>query len=180
MFDAARTRLAIASRTCIVACLGATALAACTTPHVNPQLSEAVVEARAHRNVPPEGVCPPNALNTVSPIMVGFGFGESDVNNEDLALPLVAGYLSRKWLIAAKGEVWFRERFLHVLTPVTILALLATLVLLFSFKGEVILSNPLTILWIAIPLFIQTNLIFWIGYWLSRPAGGSSGSATSC
>jgi len=86
-----------------------------------------------------------------------------------VALPLVAGYVSRKWLIAAKGAVWFREKFLHVLTPVTILALLVTLVLLFSFKGEVILSNPLTILWIAIPLFIQTNLIFWIGYWLSKP-----------
>jgi ACR3 family arsenite transporter len=86
-----------------------------------------------------------------------------------VALPLAAGYVSRKWLIAAKGEVWFREKFLHVLTPITIIALLVTLVLLFSFKGEVILSNPLTILWIAIPLFIQTNLIFWIGYWLSRP-----------
>ena len=86
-----------------------------------------------------------------------------------VALPLVAGYVSRKWLIAAKGEVWFREKFLHVLTPITIIALLVTLVLLFSFKGEVILSNPLTILWIAIPLFIQTNLIFWIGYWLSKP-----------
>ena len=85
-----------------------------------------------------------------------------------VALPLVAGYLSRKWLIAAKGEAWFKEKFLHVLTPVTILALLATLVLLFSFKGEVILGNPLTILWIAIPLFIQTNLIFWIGYGLAR------------
>jgi ACR3 family arsenite transporter len=86
-----------------------------------------------------------------------------------VALPLVAGYLSRQWIMAAKGETWFREKFLHVLTPVTILALLATLVLLFSFKGEVILSNPLTILWIAIPLFIQTNLIFWIGYALSKP-----------
>ncbi len=86
-----------------------------------------------------------------------------------VALPLVAGYLSRKWLIAAKGETWFTEKFLHVLTPITIIALLATLVLLFSFKGEVILGNPLTILWIAIPLFIQTNLIFWIGYGLSRP-----------
>jgi len=84
-----------------------------------------------------------------------------------VALPLVAGYLSRKWIISAKGETWFREKFLHVLTPVTIMALLATLVLLFSFKGEVILSNPLTILWIAIPLFIQTNLIFWLGYGLA-------------
>ena len=85
-----------------------------------------------------------------------------------VALPLVAGYLSRKWLIAAKGETWFKEKFLHVLTPITIIALLATLVLLFSFKGEIILSNPLTILWIAIPLFIQTNLIFWLGYGLAK------------
>ena len=85
-----------------------------------------------------------------------------------VALPLVAGYLSRKWIISSKGVVWFQEKFLHVLTPVTIIALLVTLVLLFSFKGEVIVSNPLTILWIAIPLFIQTNLIFWIGYWLAK------------
>jgi len=85
-----------------------------------------------------------------------------------VALPLVAGYFSRKWIIAMKGEIWFKERFLHFLTPVTIIALLATLVLLFSFKGNVILSNPLTILWIAVPLFIQTLLIFMIGYVLAR------------
>ncbi len=85
-----------------------------------------------------------------------------------VALPLVAGYLSRKWIIAARGETWFKEKFLHVLTPVTIIALLVTLVLLFSFKGDVIVANPLTILWIAIPLFIQTNLIYWLGYSLAR------------
>jgi ACR3 family arsenite transporter len=85
-----------------------------------------------------------------------------------VALPLVAGYLSRKRIIAAKGERWFKEKFLHVLTPITIIALLITLVLLFSFKGEVIIGNPLTILWIAIPLFIQTMLIFWLGYGLAR------------
>ena len=85
-----------------------------------------------------------------------------------VALPLVAGFLSRKWIITTKGETWFREKFLHVLTPVTITALLATLVLLFSFKGEVIVANPLTILWIAIPLFIQTVLIFALGYALSK------------
>jgi ACR3 family arsenite transporter len=88
-----------------------------------------------------------------------------------VALPLAAGYFSRIWLIASKGEVWFRERFLHVLTPVTITALLATLVLLFSFKGETILENPLTILWIAIPLFIQTIVIFALGYALSKALG---------
>ncbi len=85
-----------------------------------------------------------------------------------VALPLVAGYLSRKFIISTKGEEWFKEKFLHFLTPITIIALLITLVLLFSFKGETILSNPLTILWIAIPLFIQTNLIFWLGYGLSK------------
>ncbi len=85
-----------------------------------------------------------------------------------VALPLVAGYISRKMIIRTKGETWFKEKFLHILTPITITALLVTLVLLFSFKGDVIISNPLTILWIAIPLFIQTNLIFWLGYGLSR------------
>ena len=85
-----------------------------------------------------------------------------------VALPLVAGYLSRRLIIGARGEEWFKEKFLHVLTPITIVALLITLVLLFSFKGEVIVSNPLTILWIAIPLFIQTTLIFGIGYTLAR------------
>jgi ACR3 family arsenite transporter len=85
-----------------------------------------------------------------------------------VALPLAAGYLSRKMIIQRSGEEWFNDRFLHILTPVTISALLITLVLLFSFKGDVILDNPLTILWIAIPLFIQTNLIFWITYGLAK------------
>lgn len=88
-----------------------------------------------------------------------------------VALPLAAGFISRKAIISAKGEAWFKEKFLHVLTPITIVALLLTLILLFSFKGEVILNNPLTILWIAIPLFIQTMLIFWLGYFLARFLG---------
>ncbi len=85
-----------------------------------------------------------------------------------VALPLVAGYLSRKWIIRAKGKKWFKENFLHLLTPVSIIALLFTLILLFSFKGEIILTKPLTILWIAIPLLIQTNLIFFLTYGLAK------------
>jgi len=85
-----------------------------------------------------------------------------------VALPLVAGYFSRKLIISLKGDTWFNDKFLHLLTPITISALLLTLVLLFSFKGEVILANPLTILWIAIPLFIQTTVIFFLGYGLSK------------
>ncbi len=85
-----------------------------------------------------------------------------------VALPLVAGYFSRKWIISAKGVAWFERRFLHVLTPISIIALLGTLVLLFSFKGQTILDNPLTILWIAIPLFFQTWLIFSVTYFVAK------------
>ena len=85
-----------------------------------------------------------------------------------VALPLAAGYVSRRLILRAKGRQWFDETFLHVLTPVTIVALLATLVLLFSFKGETILADPLTIVWIAVPLFLQTMLIFGLGYGLAR------------
>ena len=85
-----------------------------------------------------------------------------------VALPLIAGYFSRILIIKTKGEDWFKQKFLHLLTPVSITALLVTLVLLFSFKGDIILTKPLTILWIAIPLFIQTNLIFWMTYGLGR------------
>jgi ACR3 family arsenite transporter len=88
-----------------------------------------------------------------------------------VALPLVAGFVSREWIIAAKGRQWFEERFLHVLMPLTVGALLLTLILLFSFKGDMILENPLTILWIAVPLVVQTLLIFGIAYGLGRILG---------
>jgi ACR3 family arsenite transporter len=88
-----------------------------------------------------------------------------------VALPLLAGYLSRKWILAVRGEAWFKEKFLHSLTPVTITALLVTLVLLFSLKGDTIMQNPLTILWIAIPLFIQTVFVFALGYALAKVLG---------
>ncbi len=90
-----------------------------------------------------------------------------------VALPLFAGYFSRKWIIAHKGLAWFEHKFLHLLTPITIIALLLTLILLFSFKGAVIIANPLTILWIAIPLTLQTLLIFSITYLAAKLWGFS-------
>ncbi|MCP4252035.1 MAG: ACR3 family arsenite efflux transporter [Candidatus Scalindua sp.] len=83
-----------------------------------------------------------------------------------VALPLVTGYFTRKSIIRFKGQEWFNDKFVNWLTPVSIIALLTTLVLLFSFKGQIIVNNPLTILWISIPLFIQTIFIFSIGYFL--------------
>ena len=81
-----------------------------------------------------------------------------------VALPLFAGYFSRKFIIKKKGIEYFQKKFIPHLGTVSIVALLITLVLLFSFKGEVIIRQPLTILWIAIPLFVQTILIFTLGY----------------
>ncbi|NOQ14792.1 MAG: ACR3 family arsenite efflux transporter [Methyloprofundus sp.] len=88
-----------------------------------------------------------------------------------VALPLFAGFFSRKWIVRTMGQEWFEQRFVGFLTPITIFSLLLTLVLLFSFKGDVILNNPLTILWIAIPLSIQTVLIFAVTYLLAKKMG---------
>jgi ACR3 family arsenite transporter len=83
-----------------------------------------------------------------------------------VGLPLVAGYFSRKWIIKSKGFDWFNQKFIHWLTPVSIVALLVTLIVLFSLKGEIITKYPLTIFWIAVPLFIQTIIIFALGYFI--------------
>jgi arsenite transporter len=85
-----------------------------------------------------------------------------------VALPLAAGYYSRRWIIKNKGEKWFKEEFLKYLNPVAIGALLVTLILLFTFEGFRIIENPLVILYIAVPLFIQTLLIFAITYGLAK------------
>jgi ACR3 family arsenite transporter len=85
-----------------------------------------------------------------------------------VGLPLLLGYYSRKWLISRKGMIWFEEKFLRYLTPISISALLLTLVLLFSFKGKLIIDQPQIIFLIAIPLIIQTCLIFAITYFLAK------------
>ncbi|MGL1832702.1 ACR3 family arsenite efflux transporter [Rhodocyclaceae bacterium SMB388] len=81
-----------------------------------------------------------------------------------IVIPLSAGYATRIMLIRKHGIEWFDNVFLRRIGPVTPAALLVTLVLLFAFQGEVILNNPLHILLIAIPLTLQTFLIFFIAY----------------
>ncbi|MDW8453316.1 MAG: ACR3 family arsenite efflux transporter [Oscillatoriaceae cyanobacterium SKYGB_i_bin93] len=81
-----------------------------------------------------------------------------------VGLPLAAGMYSRYWIFKNKGKEWFERKFLKYLNPLAISALLITLVLLFAFKGELIVKNPLHILLIAVPLFVQTNFIFLIAY----------------
>src|SRR6056297_442410 len=81
-----------------------------------------------------------------------------------IVVPLAAGYFSRKYLIRNTGIEWFENVFLEKLSNFTIIGLLATLVILFSFQGDVIVNNPIHILLIAIPLIIQTFFIFAIAY----------------
>lgn len=85
-----------------------------------------------------------------------------------VGLPLIAGYFSRKYILKKKGEEWFKSKFLPHLSTVSIVALLITLVVLFSLKGDILLTQPLHVLLIAIPLFIQTCIIFAITYGLAK------------
>ena len=88
-----------------------------------------------------------------------------------VGLPLLAGVFSRYWILHNKGRRWFEEKFLQYLSPIAIAALLLTLVLLFAFKGELIVNNPLHILLIAVPLFLQTNFIFFVTYVAAQKLG---------
>lgn len=85
-----------------------------------------------------------------------------------VVIPLVAGVLTSKFLIGSKGEDWFKADFLPKFKPVSIIALLLTLILLFAFQGENILNNPLIIFLIAVPLIIQTYFIFFATWFTGR------------
>lgn len=82
-----------------------------------------------------------------------------------VVVPLVAGVITQRRLIKRRGEEWFKNEFLPKLKPVSIIALLVTLVLLFAFQGENILNNPLIILLAAVPLVIQTYFIFFLAWY---------------
>lgn len=85
-----------------------------------------------------------------------------------VVIPLLAGVITQKILVRAKGKTWFTDTFLPRLKPLSITALLATLILLFAFQGNNILSQPFIILLIAIPLILQTYAIFFISWFGGR------------
>lgn len=85
-----------------------------------------------------------------------------------VVVPLLAGYLTQKILTDRKGETWFKASFLPRFKPVSVLALLLTLILLFAFQGNTITENPLIILLVAIPLVIQTYFIFFVAWFSGR------------